>query len=88
MDKVEEAVNSLGLSPYGEFNGNNFVAEFTDSDIFSNFFMTISEKYDSDENSGEFNDENSMVVFTDEDIEIITTANYDNDKYSISIGVK
>lgn len=88
MDKINELVDELGVRDLGDFEGSVFVINFNSSDEFSNIYTQISDRFDADDNAGEFNDSKSMVVFTDEDLEIITTADYDNDVYSISIGEK
>ena len=88
MDKINELVDELGLRDYGEFDGNLFIINFNSSDEFSNVYTELSDMFDADEDSGEFNDSRSVVTFTDENLEIITSADYDNDLYSISIGEK
>ena len=88
MDRINELVDEFGIEELGEFDGSVFVVNLNSSDEFSNLYAMISDMFDVDEDAGEFNDSKSMVVFTDEDLEIITTADYDNDVYSVSIGEK
>lgn len=86
MDKVQEVVDELGL--VGDFDGNIFVAEFKDSDSFSNAYTTISDKYEAEDSGNQFDDATSVTVFSTDEIEIIASANYDTDNYAISVGVK
>ena len=88
MDKINELVDDLGLRDLGDFDGDLFIVEFDSSDEFSNVYTRLSDMFDVDSDAGEFSDAKSVVVFTNEYLEIITTADYDNDMYAISIGEK
>lgn len=86
MDKV---IDELGLRQYGDYDGNVFIANIDNSDKFSSIYSAISSKYTPDDaDTQQFNDTSSVTVFTDDDIEIIASANYDNDLYTISVGEK
>ena len=86
MDKVNEVIDDLGLREFGDFDGNIFIVDIQDSDTFSSIYTDISDKYDPEDDNNEFNDDSSVTTFITDGVEIIATANYDSDKYSISIG--
>ena len=86
MDKVNEVIDDLGLREFGDFDGNIFIVDIQDSDTFSSIYTDISDKYDPEDDNNEFNDDSSVTTFITDGVESIATANYDSDKYSISIG--
>ena len=88
MEKIDSVVNDLSLNQYGDYDGETFVATLPDSNIFSNVYSKLSDDYEIDPSGNEFNDSKTFSVFTDDGIEIIASADYNNDNYTISIGAK
>ena len=90
MDNVEEVVSKLGIEDIGEYEGDNlFKVELTSSDKFANLYNEISELFETDSDTeNSFEDSTSMTVFSNESVEIIASADYENDNYAITIGVK
>lgn len=91
MDKeVEKVVDDLGLSDLGNYDGKTFIVELDSSDKFSTLYTEISNKYEQEDDTEmqSFNDTTSVTVFSTDSVEIIASANYDNDLYTISIGRK
>ena len=90
MDNVEEVVNELGVENIGEYeNENLFKIELTSSDKFANLYNEISELFETESDTeNSFEDSTSVTVFSNASVEIICSADYDNDNYAITIGEK
>lgn len=89
MDNIDAVVDELGVRDLGDYDGSVFLVETNSSDQFANIYTLISDKFEIEkEAQNEFNDMKSTTIFSNDSIEIIATADYDNDRYAITIGEK
>lgn len=89
MDNIDAVVDELGVRDLGDYDGSVFLIELDSSDQFANVYTTISDKFELEkEAQNEFDDMKSTAIFSNDSIEIITSADYENDRYAITIGEK
>lgn len=89
MDNIDAVIDELGVRDLGDYDGNVFLIELDSSDQFANVYTAISDKFELEkEAQNEFDDMKSTAIFSNDSIEIITSADYDNDRYAITIGEK
>jgi hypothetical protein len=86
MDK-EEFINSLDIPFKGEWKGNDFVINLTNSDDFSTVYNIISNNPEiSMEDNSITTTNNSLFTFFKDEFEIRLTADFNRDIYKLTVG--
>lgn len=85
MDNVTDVVDLLQLNDLGEYDGDTYIVELNSSDRFANLYTEIADKFEADEEGNSFDDSKSVTSFSNDNIEIVVTADYDADRYAVSI---
>lgn len=89
MSSIEEFVNSLNIPFEGSYNNNQYIINLKSSDDFSKVFSIISLNSQLRALDGSTaTDSETEFRYTDGYYEILLSANYDEDVYSILIEVK
>ena len=89
MSNIEEFVNSLNIPFEGSYSNNQYIINLKSSDDFSKVFSIISLNSQLRALDGSTaTDSETEFRYTDGYYEVLLSANYDEDVYSILIEVK
>lgn len=87
--EMQEFIDSLELPIEGEEQGKQYVIEIPNSDTFSQIFDVVDTNKDLQlKGESKATDKESMFRFTDGTFDVVLSADYDNDLYSLVVEVE